>query len=289
MKRISMLCCTILALLLLSFMPNVYAEEVEERKQETVPISENTTDYIVKVYDGEEEVAHMQLPEETDLQEYFDFLIQEREILGKTFVGFKEILEDETYSEDYITTTPTRDINLAMIFTVNVHIGNEASVDFTLAEGDTLADLSLEDQEALEVYKDLENPYKDFYHFIDEDGNVILNDTPITHNITLIPVFTVDVVIDGTLFTIEENKTLADLNLTAYKEVKDKRFLRFEDEYKNTIKEDTPITQHINIIAVYEDVLIENPETIDNAFMYAVLIVIGVVVITAAAIILSKK
>ena len=102
MKRISMLCCTILALLLLSFMPNVYAEEVEERKQETVPISENTTDYIVKVYDGEEEVAHMQLPEETDLQEYFDFLIQEREILGKTFVGFKEILEDETYSESEI-------------------------------------------------------------------------------------------------------------------------------------------------------------------------------------------
>ena len=136
-------------------------------------------------------------------------------------------------------------------YNVVITIGNET---IEIPEGQKLSELSAQDKEKLDNIVNKTN--KQFAKFKEIDDN-----TPITENMELTPIYNVTVTIgEGNTYTIEENQTLTDLFAQypdakqAYEDLKaseNRKFSKFTDQFDKIIEENTPITENTILIPKY--------------------------------------
>ncbi len=122
--------------------------------------------------------------------------------------------------------------------------------------------LAREDSDEAKVrLNNLINPgNKDFSHFEDASGTKYYMDTEFSENAVLTAKYTIKVTINGEEKTLDEGQSLNNLaNLDNFKTKENRKFLRFEDENGNVVREDSPLNEHINLKAIFGvTVTIEN-------------------------------
>ncbi len=136
-------------------------------------------------------------------------------------------------------------------YNVVITIGNET---IEIPEGQKLSELSAQDKEKMDNIVNKTN--KQFAKFKEIDDN-----TPITENMELTPIYNVTVTIgEGNIYTIEENQTLTDLfaqypdakqDYEDLKAIENRPFSEFTDQFNKTIEENTPITENTILIPKY--------------------------------------
>ena len=126
---------------------------------------------------------------------------------------------------------------------------------FKLIEEQSLNDLASSE---LEYIKSLTNlTTKNFKYFVDENGNEITLETALKNNITLTPKYNVTITIGNETFTLDEGKSLKDLDiesqkrLDSLKNVDGKDFLYFTLDNEQ-INENELFTSNTNLNAVYQ-------------------------------------
>ncbi len=235
-----------------------------------------------------------------------------RNAKGKQFVEFVDSEGNSVDPNEQLTTN----ITVTAKYNVTVTVGGNT---YTLAEGQTLADLPQDAIDAIEALQDVENKTFIKYEYVDEDGNVVeLQSTDEIHfNITIKAKYTVKVEIskeDGTTesFVLTEGQTLNDLSnedKAKLQAIKDNhaegwRFAKFINaETGEEIGENTPITKDTVIKPVYEKIPAEeaettqnednngivNPKTSDNILNFVALGLIGLACIVISIIAYRRK
>ncbi len=95
------------------------------------------------------------------------------------------------------------------------------------------------------VEKLTNNKEKDFKIFA--DGKSL--DSIVNENITLTPLYTITVIVNGNKYTLDENQTLGNLGSVGYS--KPENFKEFRDLEGHKIDESTPLTKHTEVVAIY--------------------------------------
>ena len=137
------------------------------------------------------------------------------------------------------------------VYEVQIIIGDDK---FRLAEGQNLNNLSQEGKIALNNLKNTKN--KTFVKYVDGNGNEIDFDEEIHSNMVIKGVYKITVTIDDKEYTLDEGKTLEDLDeeakqkLEELKSIKDKDFSRFVADGK-TVDMNTKLYQNTKIIPKY--------------------------------------
>ena len=228
--------------------------------------------------------------------------------------GFVKFV-DEDGNEVKLTDPITSDMNLRAIYSVTVKVagvdGVSKGVGYTVEEGTTLGDILKESWgTGLQAYLDAEG----FVKFVDEDGNEVKLDTPITSDMNLRAIFSVTVrvagvdgVSEGVGYTVEEGTTLRDIlketwgtGLQAYLDAEG--FIGFFDEEGHMVGLDDAINSSVNLRArflrqpdlgqetdpEFGKPIPENPETLD-AVATSVAMMLGSLVAMIALAFSSKK
>ncbi len=189
----------------------------------------------------------------------------------KTFLKFV----DEEGNEVTESTTFNKNTALNVKYSIKVNIDGE---EYILEQYQTLSDLDEDAKLALEELKALKD--KEFAYFVDQNGNVLLDDTQIEKDITLTPKYYITVTINDEEFTLVEGQTLNDLStedrerLNSMIKPGDKEqfagYINVETQEKLT--DETVIEDDIKLEIAYEEKTVEDgPNTSDN-ILYFVLI-----------------
>ncbi len=193
-------------------------------------------------------------------------------------------------------------VELTAIYSVTVKVapqdGVSEGVGYKVEEGTTLGDILKETWgTGLQAYLDAEG----FIKFVDEEGNVVELDTPITSDMNLTAIYSVvvrvapqDGVSIGVGYRVEPGTTLRDIlketwgsGLQAYLDAKG--FVKFVDANGNEVGLDTPITSDLDLVAVYKVVEVpENPNTFDGIATYVVMMFVSLITLVAGSF-ASKK
>ena len=228
--------------------------------QEDTTITTLYTVEVTFVYPGEsDQFSITGILEGTRLGEYQASLEAIQKAENKIFSHF----EDQDGNEVTEDTILTKNITVKAMFKVKITYVYPTGDDFSIVvpEGTKLEKY----QSSLEAIKKADN--KIFSHFEDQNGNIVDENTIVSENMIIHAVYNISITFidenkESWSVIVPEGTSLGDLkelehpiwSVEELKNVEGKTFVEFiNNDTKETILEETPITENITVSAIYEE------------------------------------
>ena len=173
--------------------------------------------------------------------------------LDKTFVKFQSS-DGKTISKDDLNTYVfNSSMELTPIYNVEIKIG---TLSFTLAENQTLNDLTKEQKEQIQDL--INSSKKTFKNYQIKDGEVIDNNYKFTRNTELVINYQITVKVKDQTFIVDDNAKLSSLTreeqerLNSLVTMTNKNFKEFKDSENKVVDDDYVFTYNTTLTATYE-------------------------------------